>query len=70
MRRELPTGTGPRAVFETMVDLGLGEHIIGRTNFVENGPDGFLPGHKKVYDAVPEISDIDLPQKEALIAQQ
>lgn len=54
-----------------MVDLGLGGRIIGRTNFEENGPDGFLPGHKTVYDAVPEISDdIELPQKEVLIAQQ
>ncbi|MGH3695711.1 MAG: ABC transporter substrate-binding protein [Pseudonocardiaceae bacterium] len=63
--------TGYHPVFETMVDLGLGDRIIGRTNFEENGPDGFLPGHKKVYDAVPEISDsISLPAKEVLIAQR
>ncbi|MGH3938969.1 MAG: ABC transporter substrate-binding protein [Pseudonocardiaceae bacterium] len=63
--------TGYHPVFETMVDLGLGDRIIGRTNFDENGPDGFLPGHKAVYDTVPEISeDIELPQKEVLIAQQ
>ena len=62
--------TGYHPVFETMVDLGLGDRIIGRTNFEENGPDGFLPGHKEVYDAVPEISDdIELPQKEVLISQ-
>ena len=63
--------TGYHPVFETMVDLGLGDRIVGRTNFEENGPDGFLPGHKEVYDSVPEISDdIELPQKELLIAQQ
>ncbi|MGH3915783.1 MAG: ABC transporter substrate-binding protein [Pseudonocardiaceae bacterium] len=63
--------TGYHPVFETMVALGLGDRIIGRTNFDENGPDGFLPGHQAVYDAVPEISaDIELPQKEVLIAQQ
>jgi iron complex transport system substrate-binding protein len=63
--------TGYHPAFETMVDLGLGDRIIGRTNFDENGPDGFLPGHKEVYDAVPEISNsIELPQKEVLIAQQ
>ncbi|MGH3911681.1 MAG: ABC transporter substrate-binding protein [Pseudonocardiaceae bacterium] len=63
--------TGYHPVFETMVELGLGDRIIGRTNFEENGPEGFLPGHKKVYDAVPEISEtIDLPQKEVLVAQQ
>ncbi|MGH3753416.1 MAG: ABC transporter substrate-binding protein [Pseudonocardiaceae bacterium] len=63
--------TGYHPVFETMVDLGLGDRIIARLNFDENGPDGFLPGHKKVYDAIPEISTtIQLPQKEVLIAQQ
>ncbi len=63
--------TGYHPVFETMVDLGLGDRIIGRLNFSENGPDGFLRGHKQVYDTIPEISDsIELPQKEVLIAQQ
>jgi iron complex transport system substrate-binding protein len=63
--------TGYQPVFETMVALGLGDRIVGRTNFEENGPDGFLPGHKKVYDSVPEIAaDIELPQKEVLLAQQ
>lgn len=62
--------TAYHPVFQTMVELGLGDRIIGRSNFSENGPDGFLPGHKEVYDAVPEISDnIDLPQKEVLIAE-
>ncbi|MGH8932092.1 MAG: ABC transporter substrate-binding protein [Egibacteraceae bacterium] len=62
--------TGYQPVFENLVALGLGEEqIIGRTNFTENGPDGFLPGQKQVYDAVPEVSpDTSLPQKEALLA--
>ncbi|MGH3923092.1 MAG: ABC transporter substrate-binding protein, partial [Pseudonocardiaceae bacterium] len=61
--------TGYHPVFENLVALGLGEEqIIGRTNFSENGPDGFLPGQKQVYDAIPEVSpNIDLPQKEALL---
>lgn len=63
--------TGYQPVFETMVALGLGDRIVGRTNFEENGPDGFLPGHKAVYDATPEISeDIELPQKEVLLTQE
>lgn len=58
-------------VFETIVALGLGDRIVGRTNFEENGPDGFLPGHKEVYDATPEISDvIDLPVKEVVLAAE
>lgn len=62
--------TDYQPVFETVVSLGLGDRIVGRTNFEENGPDGFLPGHKEVYDATTEISDtIDLPQKEVLLSQ-
>ncbi|MGH8930580.1 MAG: ABC transporter substrate-binding protein [Egibacteraceae bacterium] len=62
--------TGYHPVFETLVSLGVGEEqIVGRTNFSENGPDGFLPGQREVYDAIPEISpDIEFPQKEALLA--
>ncbi|MGH8931302.1 MAG: ABC transporter substrate-binding protein, partial [Egibacteraceae bacterium] len=64
--------TGYHPVFETAVALGLGEEqIIGRTNFSENGPDGFLPGQKAVYEAIPEISPEGyLPGKEALLALQ
>lgn len=62
--------TGYQPVFETMVALGLGDRIIGRLNFSELGPDGFLPGHKAVYDSIPEISDtIVFPQKEVVLAQ-
>lgn len=57
-------------VFETVVALGQGDRVVGRTNFSENGPDGFLPGQKEVYEKTPEISDtIDLPAKEVLLAQ-
>ncbi|MGH8932093.1 MAG: ABC transporter substrate-binding protein [Egibacteraceae bacterium] len=50
--------------------LGLGEEqIIGRLNFSELGPNGFLPGQKQVYDAVPEISPtIALPSKEVMLS--
>jgi iron complex transport system substrate-binding protein len=61
--------TGYQPAFETLVSLGLGDSIVGRTNFSENGPQGFLPGQKEVYDAIPEVSPtIELPQKEALLA--
>lgn len=63
--------TGYHPALETMIELGLGDRVVARTNFSENGPDGFLPGHKEVYDAIPEISDtISFPQKEVMLAQQ
>lgn len=62
--------TDYQPAFETIVALGLGDRIAGRTNFEENGPDGFLPGQKAVYDATNEISDnIELPAKEVLLSQ-
>ena len=63
--------TGYHHTFETMVDLGLADRIVARVNFSENGPGGFRPGHKAIYDRIPEVSDsIDLPQKEVLIDQK
>jgi len=63
--------TGYEPVLETMIALGLSDRIVGRTNFTENGPDGFLPGQKAQYEAIPEISDtIALPSKEVMFAQR
>lgn len=63
--------TGYEPVLETMIALGLTDRIVGRTNFTENGPDGFLPGQKAQYEAIPEISDtIVLPSKEVMLAQR
>lgn len=63
--------TGYQPVFENLVALGLGDQIIGRLNFSENGPEGFLPGQKAVYDKIPEISPtIAFPNKEAMLAQR
>ncbi len=63
--------TGYEPVLETLIALGLADRVVGRTNFSENGPDGFLPGQKAQYEAIPEISDtIVLPSKEVMLSQQ
>lgn len=63
--------TGYQPVLETLLALGLVDRVVGRTNFAENGPDGFLPGQKAPYEAIPEISDtIVLPSKEVTLSQQ
>lgn len=62
--------TGYQPVLETMIALGLQDRIVGRVNFEENGPEGYLPGQKAVYDAIPEISDsIVFPSKEVMLSQ-
>ncbi|GAA0986375.1 ABC transporter substrate-binding protein [Acrocarpospora macrocephala] len=62
--------TGYQPALETLLALGLQDKIAARTAFEENGPDGFLPGQKAAYDAIPQISDtIMLPQKEVMLAQ-
>ncbi|MFY1668504.1 ABC transporter substrate-binding protein [Plantactinospora sp. WMMB334] len=62
--------TGYQPVLETMLALGLADRIVGRVNFSENGPDGFLPGQKPLYERIPEISDsIAFPNREVLLAQ-
>jgi len=62
--------TGYQPVLETLLALGLEDRIIGRLNFSENGPDGFLPGQKALYEAIPEINDtIVLPSKEIMLTQ-
>ncbi|MBB5138346.1 iron complex transport system substrate-binding protein [Thermocatellispora tengchongensis] len=59
--------TGYHPSLETLLALGLGDRIAGRTNFAESA---FLPGQKEQYDQIPEISDtIMLPQKEVMLAQ-
>ncbi|WP_431930129.1 ABC transporter substrate-binding protein [Nonomuraea jabiensis] len=59
--------TGYHPALETLLALGLGDRIAGRTNFSESP---FLPGQKEQYDKIPEISDtIMLPQKEVMLAQ-
>ncbi|MGH8930581.1 MAG: ABC transporter substrate-binding protein [Egibacteraceae bacterium] len=61
--------SGYQPAFETLAAMGLGDRLIGRLNFSELGPDGFLPGQKEVYDAVPEISPtIALPAKEVMLS--
>ncbi|NRQ39562.1 ABC transporter substrate-binding protein [Nonomuraea sp. NN258] len=62
--------TGYQPALETLLALGLQDRVAGRTNFSENGPDGFLPGQKPHYDKIPELSPtIMLPQKEIMLAQ-
>ncbi|TDB76946.1 ABC transporter substrate-binding protein [Micromonospora sp. KC723] len=62
--------TGYQPVLETMLALGLADRIVGRVNFSENGPGGFLPGHRELYDQIPEISaSIAFPGREAMLAQ-
>ncbi|MFI6789806.1 ABC transporter substrate-binding protein [Nonomuraea sp. NPDC050383] len=59
--------TGYQPALETLLALGLGDRIAGRTNFSESA---FLPGQKELYDKIPEVSDtIMLPQKEVMLAQ-
>ncbi|MGR6917577.1 ABC transporter substrate-binding protein [[Actinomadura] parvosata] len=59
--------TGYHPALETLLALGLGDRIAGRTNFSESA---FLPGQKEQYDKIPEISStIMLPQKEVMLAQ-
>ncbi|MEO3887225.1 ABC transporter substrate-binding protein [Nonomuraea sp. B5E05] len=59
--------TGYHPSLETLLALGLGDRIAGRTNFSESA---FLPGQKEPYDKIPEISPtIMLPQKEVMLAQ-
>ncbi|MFF0246098.1 ABC transporter substrate-binding protein [Streptosporangium sandarakinum] len=59
--------TGYHPALETLLALGLGDRIAGRTNFSESP---FLPGQKEQYVKIPEISDtIMLPQKEVMLAQ-
>jgi len=61
--------TGYQPVLETVLALGVGDAVIGRLNYSENGPDGFLPGQKALYDKIPEISPkISLPNREALLS--
>jgi iron complex transport system substrate-binding protein len=62
--------TGYQPVLETMLALGLQEHIVGRVRWDENGPDAFIPGQRASYERIPEISDsIALPHREVLLAQ-
>ncbi|MFC4112893.1 ABC transporter substrate-binding protein [Nonomuraea zeae] len=59
--------TGYHPSLETLLALGLGDRIAGRTNFAESP---FLPGQKEQYDRIPEIAPtIMLPQKEVMLAQ-
>ncbi|AQZ61360.1 ABC transporter (iron.B12.siderophore.hemin), periplasmic substrate-binding component [[Actinomadura] parvosata subsp. kistnae] len=59
--------TGYHPALETLLALGLGDRVAGRTNFSESA---FLPGQKEQYDKIPEISPtIMLPQKEVMLAQ-
>ncbi|GAB2910952.1 ABC transporter substrate-binding protein [Nonomuraea fastidiosa] len=59
--------TGYHPALETLLALGLGDRIAGRTNFSESA---FLPGQKEQYDKIQEISPtIMLPQKEIMLAQ-
>jgi len=59
--------TGYHPSLETLLALGLGDRVAGRTYF---GESAFLPGHKEQYDRIPQISDtIMLPQKEVMLAQ-
>jgi iron complex transport system substrate-binding protein len=59
--------TGYHPSLETLLALGLGDRIAGRTNFAESP---FLPGQKEQYDKIPEIAPtIMLPQKEVMLAQ-
>jgi len=52
---------------ETMIVLGLEDSVIGRARFSD--PDGFLPGHEQIYDAIPEVDENGyLPPKEDLLA--
>jgi iron complex transport system substrate-binding protein len=58
--------TGYQPALETLLALGLGDRIAGRTNFSESA---FLPGQKELYDKIPEISPtIMLPQKEVMLS--
>ncbi|MFC7041373.1 hypothetical protein ACFQKO_60850, partial [Nonomuraea rubra] len=59
--------TGYHPSLETLLALGLGDRIAGRTFF---GESAFLPGQKEQYDRIPQISEtIMLPQKEVMLAQ-
>ncbi|GGO68799.1 lipoprotein [Nonomuraea cavernae] len=59
--------TGYHPALETLLALGVGDRIAGRTNFSESA---FLPGQKEQYDKIPEISPtIMLPQKEVMLSQ-
>ncbi|NUP79227.1 MAG: ABC transporter substrate-binding protein [Nonomuraea sp.] len=59
--------TGYHPSLETLLALGLGDRIAGRTSFSESA---FLPGQKEQYDKIPGISStIMLPQKEVMLAQ-
>ena len=63
--------TGYEPVLETMIARGLQDKVVGRLAFEENGPDGFLPGQKAVYDRIPQISDtIVFPAKEVMLSQR
>lgn len=62
--------TGYQPVLETMLALGLQDRVVGRVNFAENGPDGFLLGQKALYERIPQISDsISFPNRELMLAQ-
>ncbi|QYC40189.1 corrinoid ABC transporter substrate-binding protein [Nonomuraea coxensis DSM 45129] len=59
--------TGYHPALETLLALGLGDRIAGRTFF---GESAFLPGQKEQYDQIPQLSEtIMLPQKEVMLAQ-
>ncbi|MEV0594500.1 ABC transporter substrate-binding protein [Nonomuraea cavernae] len=59
--------TGYHPALETLLALGVGDRIAGRTNFSESA---FLPGQEEQYDKIPEISPtIMLPQKEVMLSQ-
>lgn len=45
--------TGYHPSLETLLALGLGDRIAGRTYF---GESAFLPGQKEQYDRIPQIS--------------
>ncbi|MCK2218684.1 ABC transporter substrate-binding protein [Actinomadura sp. ATCC 31491] len=59
--------TGYHPALETLLALGLGDRVAGRTFF---GESAFLPGQKEQYDRIPQLSPtIMLPQKEVMLAQ-
>jgi iron complex transport system substrate-binding protein len=60
---------GYQPVLESLLAIGVDDEIVGRMHWDENGPDGFLPGQKEIYDRLPEISqDILFPSKEVMLS--
>lgn len=57
---------------ETLVSLGVGDRVIGRTNSLDHlGEAGFLPGQEQIIESIPEVTDGTRPPvKEELLALQ